>query len=257
MIENLILLSEAHFQTGDLQKSEQYVMKAVKISKEAGSLPDLVDSYRQLSKIFRKQNDLSAAFEYLQMYTVLNDSLRKIRNVEELQSLEARYQTKKKEAEIEMLTLENQLASSELERKKAVQTRLIILLLLLAMCSAFLWFWMRTKRKLGELHFRQEMQRKNDMIDGLQQQLDQILSSKPDKTGGSLIGMEELNQLIQFPLSEREYDVLVCVAEGHTNVETSEKLFISQNTVKFHLKNIYNKLDVSNRVQALNMMQKN
>ncbi len=53
------------------------------------------------------------------------------------------------------------------------------------------------------------------------------------------------------PLSEREKEMLVLLVNGRTNREIAERLFVSENTVKFHLKNIYAKLGVSNRIQAL------
>jgi DNA-binding CsgD family transcriptional regulator len=52
-------------------------------------------------------------------------------------------------------------------------------------------------------------------------------------------------------LSEREGDVLRLLAIGHSNREIAEKLFISENTVKTHLNNIYSKLGVSRRIQAI------
>ncbi|WP_096184256.1 response regulator [Effusibacillus lacus] len=51
------------------------------------------------------------------------------------------------------------------------------------------------------------------------------------------------------PLSEREQEVLEWVAMGHTNREIAENLYISENTVKNHLKNIMQKLHLENRVQ--------
>lgn len=50
--------------------------------------------------------------------------------------------------------------------------------------------------------------------------------------------------------SEREADVLLYLCHGYPNSEIAEQLGISQNTVKTHLKNIYSKLDVTNRTQA-------
>lgn len=52
-------------------------------------------------------------------------------------------------------------------------------------------------------------------------------------------------------ISDREYEVLCLLAAGHSNREISDKLFISANTVKTHLKHLYDKLDVSRRTQAV------
>lgn len=51
-------------------------------------------------------------------------------------------------------------------------------------------------------------------------------------------------------LSDREKEVLAAIAEGLTNVQAAERLHISENTVKFHLQNIYQRLGVTNRTEA-------
>ena len=53
------------------------------------------------------------------------------------------------------------------------------------------------------------------------------------------------------PLSERELEVLQLIAEGLTNREIASRLFVSLNTVKAHTRNIYGKLDVHSRTQAV------
>ena len=48
-----------------------------------------------------------------------------------------------------------------------------------------------------------------------------------------------------------ERDLLAALADGQTNAQIAKALSISLNTVKFHLKNLYEKLGVSNRSQAI------
>jgi LuxR family maltose regulon positive regulatory protein len=57
--------------------------------------------------------------------------------------------------------------------------------------------------------------------------------------------------LLVEPLSEREIEVLRLVAEGLSNREIALRLFLSPNTVRVHTHNIYGKLGVSSRTQAV------
>ncbi len=59
------------------------------------------------------------------------------------------------------------------------------------------------------------------------------------------------NALDSLGVSEREYEVLNLLADGQTNKEIADNLFISQNTVKTHLLRLYDKLGVSRRTQAI------
>jgi LuxR family maltose regulon positive regulatory protein len=53
------------------------------------------------------------------------------------------------------------------------------------------------------------------------------------------------------PLTERETEVLALIAEGLSNREIAQRLFISLSTVKRHNANIYGKLAVNNRTRAV------
>jgi DNA-binding CsgD family transcriptional regulator/ssRNA-specific RNase YbeY (16S rRNA maturation enzyme) len=58
--------------------------------------------------------------------------------------------------------------------------------------------------------------------------------------------------VLEEPLSSREREVLRLMAQGLRNQEIANHLTVSDNTVKAHVKNIYRKLDVHDRVQAVN-----
>jgi DNA-binding NarL/FixJ family response regulator len=51
-------------------------------------------------------------------------------------------------------------------------------------------------------------------------------------------------------LTRREVEILQLVAEGHSNAELARMLWVTEQTVKFHLSNIYRKLNVANRTEA-------
>jgi len=59
------------------------------------------------------------------------------------------------------------------------------------------------------------------------------------------------NQNVIEPLSDREMEILTLIAKGLKNKEVAEKMVISLNTVLYHTKNIYNKLGVNKRTQAI------
>ena len=61
----------------------------------------------------------------------------------------------------------------------------------------------------------------------------------------------EANAQLIEPLTERELEVLAQIAQGHTNREIAEQLFVGLSTVKKHITHIYGKLAVESRTQAL------
>ena len=65
-----------------------------------------------------------------------------------------------------------------------------------------------------------------------------------------LVRGESDSAVSQPQLSSREIDVLSLVANGLTNAQVAGKLHISENTVKYHLQNIYRQLGVTNRTEA-------
>jgi DNA-binding NarL/FixJ family response regulator len=58
-------------------------------------------------------------------------------------------------------------------------------------------------------------------------------------------------------LTRRELEILRLVAEGHSNSQLARMLWVTEQTVKFHLSNIYRKLGVSNRTEASRWAQLN
>jgi DNA-binding NarL/FixJ family response regulator len=61
----------------------------------------------------------------------------------------------------------------------------------------------------------------------------------------------EMSRSPDFNLSSREMDVLGCLAQGQTTLQIADSLYISENTVKTHVRHILEKLEASNRAEAV------
>lgn len=58
-------------------------------------------------------------------------------------------------------------------------------------------------------------------------------------------------RIIENPLSDRETEVLKNLSKGFNYKEIAEEMYLSPHTVKTHIKNIYGKLHVNNRAEAI------
>ena len=82
----------------------------------------------------------------------------------------------------------------------------------------------------------------------------QLLSAFPGQDPGqdrASVSQGNQSELVE-PLSDREIEVLRLVAKGLTNQVIAQRLYLSIHTIKTHTRNIYGKLGVNNRTQAVN-----
>ena len=91
---------------------------------------------------------------------------------------------------------------------------------------------------------------------------EQLLNSLNElKNGGAPMSVNIAKMVVESfqrptlqnnPLSEREREVLSLLAEGNSYKDIGDTLYISKNTIKFHIKNIYIKLQVHTKTEAIN-----
>jgi DNA-binding CsgD family transcriptional regulator len=95
----------------------------------------------------------------------------------------------------------------------------------------------------------------------------QPISGPRQLNAGDILGFANSREMLRFvdlgagypelpPLTDRERDVLRLVAAGKLNKEVATELLITPDTVNSHLKNIYEKLGVHNRTEAINQARK-
>ncbi|PFS54496.1 response regulator [Bacillus thuringiensis] len=92
----------------------------------------------------------------------------------------------------------------------------------------------------------------SDIADAVRATYDGETVLEPKVTGKMMSRMrQKKEQPLHDDLTEREFEILLLIAEGKSNQEIADELFIALKTVKTHVSNILNKLNVSDRTQAV------
>ena len=76
-----------------------------------------------------------------------------------------------------------------------------------------------------------------------------MLEQKVDSRTPSALSTED--EILLVPLNDRELEVLRLIAEGLSNQEIAKRLVIALSTVKWHINNLFGKLGVHSRTQAV------
>lgn len=107
----------------------------------------------------------------------------------------------------------------------------------------------RQKQKKKKTIAQQKLEQFRKEVDLLQSTIESQLGKEPMRLKFAIL-REDINQYLIDPLTDREKDVLKYISLGKTNKEIGEIIFISENTVKYHLQNKYKKLGATNQTQA-------
>lgn len=200
------------------KKRDDSFKKGVKLAKKHNKIKYEMYLYQVMRNIYQENEDYKNAFYTQKKY----DSIVKFYNATEASS-KIELTEKKLEEENEKLLAEN---------KKYID---YILYCIITSLSLLLLFAMRlyqtnkTKRRLVE----KENTRIHNEIERLTLAL--------DKKGNTSLNLSN------FDLTDRQKEIIEHIRSGLTNKEIANKLFISENTVKYHLKIIYEILNVEHR----------
>lgn len=241
-------LADIHYKKNELSTAERIANEIVVLVNELNSFPNSAKgAYNILYKIAASRNQYKKALDYRNDYYAVADSISGIELKKEIEDLQTKYETAQKEAEIEKLTLENQLKDANLASARNAQFGIgiggvLIIAIIIVYYSA------RQKRLKAE-HEAQELQ-----VEALKTRFMELHAS-PAQLAVKL-EHHELNEKLNTPLSDREFAAFKLSLEGKTNNDIAEELFISMSTVKFHLRNAYSKLGVLNRKEAFQYILK-
>jgi len=239
-----IMLGKCLMAMDSLQKAGGLIRKGIGVAREVHSKENMVLGLDALTSLALRRGDYKRAFHYQRQKEAYKDSILNVRTRANLDILRVLYETREKDEQIKQLALAKEAEEKKSRRNMRILTAvsfisgLIILLL-------FIIF--RLKNKAADLM----LEAKNREI---QQYLEQLQRLKiREKEGRPPAAVPRLEFCTHFKdgyqLTSREFEVLRLICEGLSNEEIASKLFISKNTVKTHIRNIYEKLNVKNRLE--------
>jgi two-component system, NarL family, sensor kinase len=147
-------MSLAYINLKDFKNAKLYLDTAITIAKKYNNNESLLSCYENGIVISKNENNYSAAYQYLEKKTLLNDSIYGTETSNKVSELEIQYQTKEKEN-----TITNQ--KLKLEQRNKTILLISIVALLLAIAG---WLYYRSYKSKNALAFEQQQQRASLMV---------------------------------------------------------------------------------------------
>lgn len=230
---SLINTGMVYQQLNNFDKAEENIKSGLAIAIDIGSKENIVLGYQALSDLLESKGKFKDGLKEYKLMTVYRDSIFNIQSENNIAAMEIKYDSEKKDEQIKQLNLDNQIQKSEIITQFLTMGLLVFGIL-------FFIFYNRLRLKNNSLEII-AMRHKIEVY------LKELSELKHD---------ENFNDSGQdYGLSKREREVLNYIAKGMTNQEIAVEMFISLSTVKTHTKNIFEKLDVRNRIQAVQKVQ--
>ena len=220
-------------------EAEENAIKAIELAKKQSFKEHELKGLNVLIEVYTKQNKYEKAFKTLELYNNLENKISGLKQKSEVDRLNIKYSVQEKDNRINVLTLNKDI--SDKRNKIFYSIIFLVVLFLLTLLYVF-----SLQKKHSRLKIK-SMQR--DISDYIKQLHDFEEELHEQEVSHHDLFLEKIKQ---FNLTEREEEVLLHISNGLKNNEIAEKMFVSINTVKTHIKNIFIKLDVRNRIEAAN-----
>jgi DNA-binding CsgD family transcriptional regulator/tetratricopeptide (TPR) repeat protein len=235
----LIKTGEIYIQVKNYKKAEEFINKGLRFSSDIFSKDNIISGHLALSDLYESKKMYKEALSEYKLMSVYQDSIFNIKSENNLFAMNIKYESEKKDEKIKLLYLE-----SKIQKGRIVIQFLAIGLLVILTVFFIIFNRMRLRNQnLEIMEMRHTIEEYIVQITKLEEE--DFLKSKVDIS----------SKIEEYGLSVREGEVLTYIAQGMKNQEIANYMFVSLSTIKSHTKNIFNKLDVRNRIEAAKKAQ--
>ncbi len=214
------------------------IQKGLSLALQIGSKENIIDAYTLLSTYYTNTGNYKKALLNYKKAAQFKDSILNETSQKQLINTQVAYETYEKDDKIAELKAAEKANKELAERnlKLLIYGGIIALVAFLSLLYSYLLHRKNAHLEIENLNIE------------LKKQMCQI-----EKNSENEVAFEE--KIASFELTNREIEVLSLITEGLTYEQIAPKLYISKNTVKYHMKNIFAKMEVSNRVQLLKKVE--
>lgn len=166
-------LARGNVALGNAETAERYLARARPLVQRAGSKFRLAQVYQRLADLYRERGDTAPALTALRRYVSLQDSAAAERRDEQVAELRTRYETEKKEREIQLLIKKREVQEANLRRQKLLRNVLLLGTGLLLLAVAALYRGRKEQQRINLL-----LEGQNAAISRQKEELDRLNRTK-------------------------------------------------------------------------------
>jgi len=192
-VETLTSIGELYSKKGEGGKGLRYLEGAMEAAKEKRSGQELQRVYTALSEAYAQAGDFERSYRYQKLNANLQDSLERTVNVRQLAEMQARFETERKQREIDQLNRDREVKDLVMSRQRMVRNMVTILAVLILALAVVLYQRYRAKQRANE-----ELGRKNEEIEAQRS----ILKEKNEEITDSIEYAKRIQDAILPSLDE-------------------------------------------------------
>ena len=147
---NYFAIGELYLRKQQYEYAIEYYNKALEISRELNIKEGIKEAYESLSELYANKDDYKKAYEYYQLYSKMTDSLFNEENAKQIAEMQTKYESEKKQKQIEIQNLKLNKQDLELNRNRILQYGLTGGVLMLILLSYFVYSRYRLKQKANK-----------------------------------------------------------------------------------------------------------
>jgi signal transduction histidine kinase len=209
-------LSELNDKSAKFEEAEQYALKGIALAKSLGSKYELKDLFKRMAEVAEKSGAYQKALAYRKEFEVLNDSIIGENSRTNINLLEAKFESEKKESKIIKLETAQKIQELSLQQKNTLNAVLIGATGLLLLLSLLFYRNYRHKQRLqqqriGELEKEKQLMATEAILKGEERERVRLAKDLHDGLGGMLSGIKYSFQYVKgnqvlTPESQMSFD---------------------------------------------------